>query len=70
VTLGRTFYSLFVKQEEVTAQLLPHIVPNGIVRGSLYEKYNIIIILQINYVIIIFINNNALTEHTMGYRIT
>jgi hypothetical protein len=36
VTLDRTFYSLLLKQEAVTAQLLPHFVTCRILTGSLY----------------------------------
>jgi hypothetical protein len=49
VTLDRTFYRLLLQQQAVSAQLLTHFVPYRIPRRGFYQKYDIIIILWINY---------------------
>jgi hypothetical protein len=64
VTLDITFYSLLLKQEKWRLQLLPHCLPYDIPRRCLYYIYNVM--LQcINYIIIIFINNNAVINNTL-----
>jgi hypothetical protein len=40
VTLGRTLYSLLVKQEAVTPQLLPYFVTYRIPRRGVHGKYD------------------------------
>jgi hypothetical protein len=56
VTLDKTFYGLPFKQEVVAAPVTSKFSSLLHARGGLYYKYNIIIILCINYITIIFIN--------------
>jgi hypothetical protein len=62
VTLGERFYSLFFKQEVVTAQLLPHFFPYAFLDEAFIS------ILPINYMIKIGINdNNAVINNYYGW---